>query len=178
MKLLRNRLKSRKSKKTPLLLKRHTRLKFVRQHQEKENSFWERVLWTDETKIEFFGHNYRNYVWRKDGEPYSPKNTVPTVKFSSGSIMIWGGFSVKGMGKILVVDGKMNAQKYKLILQENLISSVESLEPPSDYIFLQDNDPKHTTKSTKKWFVLVWFVGFYGISTFVGYLTPNPFLCK
>ena len=22
------------------------------------------------------------------------------------------------------------------------------------------------------------FVGFYGISTFVGYLTPNPFLCK
>ena len=25
---------------------------------------------------------------------------------------------------------------------------------------------------------LVWFVGFYGISTFVGYLTPNAFLCK
>ena len=25
---------------------------------------------------------------------------------------------------------------------------------------------------------LAWFVGFYGISTFVGYLTPNPFLCK
>ena len=23
-----------------------------------------------------------------------------------------------------------------------------------------------------------WLVGFYGISTFVGYLTPNPFLCK
>ena len=25
---------------------------------------------------------------------------------------------------------------------------------------------------------LAWFVGFYGISTFVGYLTPNPFLYK
>ena len=25
---------------------------------------------------------------------------------------------------------------------------------------------------------LVWFGGFYGISNFVGYLTPNPFLCK
>ena len=23
-----------------------------------------------------------------------------------------------------------------------------------------------------------WFIGFYGMSTFVGYLTPNPFLCK
>ena len=26
--------------------------------------------------------------------------------------------------------------------------------------------------------MLVWFGWFYGISTFVGYLTPNPFLCK
>ena len=25
---------------------------------------------------------------------------------------------------------------------------------------------------------LVCFDGFYGISTFVGYLTPNPFLCE
>ena len=25
---------------------------------------------------------------------------------------------------------------------------------------------------------LLWLVGFYGISTFVGYLTLNPFLCK
>ena len=25
---------------------------------------------------------------------------------------------------------------------------------------------------------LVWYLGFYSISKFVGYLTPNPFLCK
>ncbi len=25
---------------------------------------------------------------------------------------------------------------------------------------------------------LIWFVGFYGISTFVGYLMPNPFVFK
>ena len=25
---------------------------------------------------------------------------------------------------------------------------------------------------------MVWFDGFYGISTLVGYLMPNPFLCK
>ena len=32
-------------------------------------------------------------------------------------------------------------------------------------------------KKRVKW-PKVWFVWFYGISTFVGYLTPNPFLCK
>ena len=85
--MLRNGLKSRKPKKTRFLLKQHrdARLKFVRQHKERENSFWQRVLWTYKTKFELFGHNYRNHVWRKDGEAYSPKNTVRTVKFGSGS---------------------------------------------------------------------------------------------
>ena len=34
----------------------------------------------------------------------------------------------------------------------------------------------YSNKNSLFW--LVWFVWFYGISTFVGYLTPNPFLCK
>ena len=126
--MLRNGLKSQRPKKTPLRLKRYgdTRLKFVRQQKWKENSFWERVLWTDETKIELFGHNYRNHVWRKDGEANSQKNTVTTVKFDGGSKMIWGCFSAKPVGNISIIDGKMYAQKYKQILPENLMSSVES----------------------------------------------------
>ena len=88
--MLRNDLKSRRPNKTPLLLKRHgdAGLKFVRKLKEKENSFWERILWTDETKIEVFGNNYRNHVWRKEGEAYSSNNTVPTVKYGRDSIMI------------------------------------------------------------------------------------------
>ena len=88
---------------------------------------------------------------KKDGKAYSPKNTISTVKFGGGNIMIWGCFSAKGVDKKSVIDGKMNVQKYKLILQKYLMSSVESLQQLSDYIFLQDNDPKHTAKSTKKW---------------------------
>ena len=42
----------------------------------------------------------------------------------------------------------MNAQKYKQMLQENLMSSFESLELL--YIFLLDNDPEHTAQSRKK----------------------------
>ena len=63
--MLKNGLKSRRPKKTPLLLKQHrdARFKFVRQHQKKENSFREIVLWTG-TKIELSGHNYRNHMCR------------------------------------------------------------------------------------------------------------------
>ena len=33
-----------------------------------------KILWSDETKIEFFGLNAKRHVWRKPG-------TIPTVKF-------------------------------------------------------------------------------------------------
>ena len=109
MKFLRYGIKSWRPKKTPLLLKQHrdARLKLIRQY--KENLFWWRVLWTKETKL----NCYQNHAWRKDSKAYSPKNMVATIKFGSDSIMIWGCFSAKGMGKILVIDGKKNAQKYK-----------------------------------------------------------------
>ena len=61
--MLRNGPKSQRPKKTPLLLKQHRNawLKLVRQHKEKENLFWKRALWTDETKNELFDHNYENH---------------------------------------------------------------------------------------------------------------------
>ncbi|KAA2236069.1 hypothetical protein F0L68_41810 [Solihabitans fulvus] len=51
--LHRQELISRTPRKTPLLMKRHrdARLKFVKEHKDKEYSFWEKVLWTDESKI-------------------------------------------------------------------------------------------------------------------------------
>ena len=36
---------------------------------------------------------------------------------------------------------------------------------------LLENFPSHVD-------VVGWLVGFYDISTFAGYLTPNPFLCE
>ena len=49
---------------------------------------------------------------------------------------------------------------------------------PADHIAQEGEKlEKYLQKTWKCWFGLVWFGGFYGISTFVGYLTPNPFLC-
>ena len=109
--MLRNSLKSRRPKKTLPRLKRYrdARLKFVRQHKKKENSFWERVLRTDENKIGLFGHNYRNHVWRKDGEAY--QKTRYQLSNLAVAYNDFGMFSAKGVGKISAIDCKMIAQK-------------------------------------------------------------------
>ena len=79
---------SRSPRKTPLLKTRHViaRLKFAREHLQKLVHFWDKILWSDETKLELFGRNSSRHVWRRNGSAYDPKNTIPTIKHSGPSI--------------------------------------------------------------------------------------------
>ncbi len=66
-------------------------------------------------------------------------------------IMLWGCFSAAGTGRLVAIEGKMNAAKYKDILDENLLQSAQDLRLGRRFTFQQDNDPKHTAKITKEW---------------------------
>lgn len=141
------------ARKKPLLSKKHkaSRLKFAKQHVDKSDDFWKRVLWTDESKIELYGRNENRYVWRKPNTAFAEKNLIPTVKHGGGSVMVWGCFSASGTGKLAHITGIMDSQKYQSILQENVGPSVRTLKLGRQWVFQQDNDPKHTSKSTKAW---------------------------
>ncbi|KAI3363698.1 hypothetical protein L3Q82_001200 [Scortum barcoo] len=80
--LHRHGLRGCRARRKPLLQKRHLKpgLKFAADHMDKDKTFWRKVLWSDETKIELLGHNAQQYVWRRKGEAFNPKNTMPTVK--------------------------------------------------------------------------------------------------
>ena len=66
-----------------------------------------KILWSDETKIELFDLNAERHVLRKPG-------TIPTVKHGGGSFMLWGCFSVVWTGRLVRIEGKTNRAKYRV----------------------------------------------------------------
>lgn len=95
-------------------------LKFAKNHIEKNDEFWKKILWPVETRTEFFG---QNNTWRESGEVHLLKNTVPPVKYGGGSLMFWGYFTAKGLGHLVTVDGMMRKKQYIDILSHILRES-------------------------------------------------------
>ncbi len=138
-------LYGRVARRKPLLSARHmkARMEFAKKHLK------DSLVWWDQDRT--FGLNSKRYVWRKPGTAHHLSNTVPTVKHGGGSIMLWGCFSAAGTGRLVAIEGKMNAAKYRNILDENLLQSAQDFRLGRRFTFQQDNDPKHTAKITKEW---------------------------
>ena len=66
--------------------------------------------------------------------------------------MVWGCFSSTGPGELEIIEGRMNSEMYRDILERGLVKSAENLNLPQSWIFQQDNDPRHTARKTRAWF--------------------------
>lgn len=66
--------------------------------------------------------------------------------------MVWGCFSYYGVGAIYWVKSIMNQHSYMEILQ-NIVLPFADLKMPLKGVFQQDNDPKHTSRTAKHWFL-------------------------
>uniref|UniRef100_A0A9J8AA81 Transposase n=1 Tax=Cyprinus carpio carpio TaxID=630221 RepID=A0A9J8AA81_CYPCA len=132
-----------------LLLK--ARLSFARKPLDDPQDFWENTLWTDKTKVELFGRCVSHYIWCKSNTAFQKKIIIPTVKYGGGNVMFWGCFAALGPGRLAVINGTMNSAVYQKILKENVRPSVRDLKLKRTWVLQQDNDPKHTSKSTSQW---------------------------
>lgn len=141
-------------RKKPLLALKHrkARLAFAKKYRNWTKEDWKRVFFSDETKINRWGSDGRDYCWRRRGEKLRDHHVVPTIKHGGGSIMVWGCFCTAGPGYTCKIEGTMDAEDYRAILASDLRDSLEyySNKIP-DPIFQHDNDPKHTAKKTKEW---------------------------
>lgn len=73
--------------------------------------------------MELLGHRTRHYVWLTPNTAHQHKHTILTVKHDAATTMLWRSFSTAGPGRPVTAEGKMNAAKYEVILEDNLIQS-------------------------------------------------------
>jgi hypothetical protein len=83
--------------------------------------------------------------------PKRKPGAIPMVKHGGGSIMLWGCFSAARIGILVRIEEKMNGAMYREILDENLLQSTQDLRLGRRFAFQQDNDLKHTAKTTQEW---------------------------
>jgi len=163
--LKKNGLKSVEKKKKPLLSTKNikARLDFAKSHQDWTSDDWERVIFSDETKINRFNSDGRTWFWSRDPNALTDQSVQQTVKHGGGGIMMWGCMTAKGVGYACKIDNILDQHLYKEILEDDLMKTIEFYDlEPDKIIFQHDNDPKHTAKTVKEWLgaqefkVMIW----------------------
>ena len=148
-------LRARIPRKKPYLNSRQraARFQWAKEHVFWKKEDWDKVLFSDEVRISIFGSDGVRYVRRRVGEANLPECTVPTMKHPV-SIMVWGCMSRNRVGRLQILDGIVNADKYiNTVLQPKLLSSVRDIfGDGAPFTFQQDGAPCHTAKKCMQWF--------------------------
>ena len=119
------------------------RLEYAQRVLESGDTF-HNVIFSDECSI-LLAH-YRRTCYRKFDEPTKRK---PKPKHPL-KVHVWAGISRHGATEICIFDGIMDADLFCNILETTLVPFIRERLP--DHHFMQDNDPKHTSRRVQTFF--------------------------
>ena len=135
-------------------LQKQQRLVWAREHRHWTISDWEKVIFSDDTKLLCVNPSGRALCWRTVGDRSLGARVVkPTKKFGGGSLMIMGMHGSKRGGKCMSHLTTMEPSVYIEILRDHMRPSAAWLlpHPGTTYFLQQDNDRKHTSRETCAW---------------------------
>jgi hypothetical protein len=127
------------------------RLSFANGYSRWSVNEWSTVLYSDETLIELTPHG-QIWVQRPVRAAFDHQYICHDRPAHSPHVCIWACFSRLDIGDIHVFTEDLDAPGMKSILQQHLIQSSQRLFPVNTaWWFLQDNDPKHSSRLVQDW---------------------------
>ena len=122
----------------PFLNERHarSRLNWCEAYSKIDSSLWNDVIFSDECRLELFGRRME-YVRRPRGTRFHDKYTTKSVKFGSGSVMVWGAIKEDGTK----IPDRLNSNGYMDVLNKGQLPIYDRND-----IFQQDNAPCHKSR--------------------------------
>jgi hypothetical protein len=132
----------------------HVRKSWANEHLEWTIPNWMAVTFSDESIFHLFGSDGIKWCWRKPGQRLDPRFTKKKLKHGGGKVTVWGMITAFGVGRIVRIEGNLNKELYTEILEDDVLGSFRDLGLNyHDFYFQQDNDPKHTSKLARQWFM-------------------------
>ena len=83
---------------------RRERLDWAERHKEYTLEDLERVVWSDETKINHIGLDGTKRIWKEVGGNLTDRQVEGTLKFGGGDVMMWGCMFQEGVGYVTRIE--------------------------------------------------------------------------
>lgn len=150
--LKRNRYKSKKQQKKPLLsnINKRKRLAFAKKYRNWKSDDWMQVIWSDESSFTRVNSKKSLWYWHREGDDL---RCCPSFQQGGGSLMIWGCISAQGHGILKFLENTMTSDSYIEVLNHEMKQSLDAFDVDAqDIFFQQDNAPCHSSKKVKQWF--------------------------
>jgi transposase len=117
------------------------RLNFCKRMILKDDDYFSRIMWTDETKVQAYPNGecvfYRAFPVELGGKEF----VTPMKQNGGGGVMFWGCMTRRAWGPIRAIEGTINGETYLQLLKDKVIPEIEA--SPVPLIFQQDNAPAH-----------------------------------
>jgi len=113
---------------------------------------WDTIIFSDESKFNLYGSDGCRYCRRGVGKERLTHNVEERVKYSGGSVMVWGCIMAQGTSRLHRITGNLNAAGLCNIYEESLLGTLDDhWMSTAEVIFQEDNDSKHTSHLARQW---------------------------
>ena len=123
-------------------INREKRVDFAKTYVDYPPEFWLRIIFSDESPFELRAHG-QTHVWRTADEEYADFAYSGTLK-NQKKYNYWGCFCAHRVGELYPIEDILDASYFSYIQEWHALPSAEFLFPDGNFIWQEDNDPKHT----------------------------------